>query len=80
MGSPTSSREPADEAWAYGSVAEWHDRQARLFREMADDEPRTAPDARKRAAEAATHHAASAAALRNRASDTLRQAIAKEAS
>lgn len=57
----------ASDAAAYDLVAGWHERQAKLFREMADDEPRTAEPARKRATEAAIHHAASAAALRNRA-------------
>lgn len=64
-----------DDAAAYDLVAGWHERQAKLFREMADDEPRTAAPARKRATEAAIHHAASAAALRNRAADVRRAAL-----
>lgn len=64
------------DAAAYDFVAGWHERQAKLFREMADDEPRTAEPVRKRAFEAAVHHAASAAALRNRASDERRAALA----
>lgn len=66
----------AEEITAYTFVAEWHDRQARLFREIADDEPRIDPPHRKKAAEASIHHAASAAALRNRASDERRSALA----
>lgn len=67
-----------NEAAAYDFVAEWHDRQARLFRDMSNDEPRLDAGARKRAGEAAIHHAGSAAALRNRAADTRRAAL-KEA-
>lgn len=66
------ARAASDAAASYEFVANWHDRQAKLFREMADDEPRTAEPARKRASEAAIHHAASAAALRNRAVDERR--------
>ena len=64
-----------DAAAAYDFVAVWHERQAKLFREMAEDDPRTAKPARDRAKEAAIHHAASAAALRNRAADDRRAAL-----
>ncbi len=67
--------EVVGEAAAYDFVAGWHERQAKLFREMADDDPRTAEPQRKRAFEAAIHHAASAAALRNRAADDRRAAL-----
>lgn len=63
---------PTEQARAYDFVADWHDRQAALFRAMSNDEPRTEAAGRKRAGEAAIHHAASAAALRIRASDTRR--------
>ncbi len=74
----SSLRKGADvvgEAAAYDFVAGWHERQAKLFREMAEDDPRTAKPARDRAKEAAVHHAASAAALRNRAADDRRAAL-----
>lgn len=67
--------EVVGEAAAYDFVADWHGRQAKLFREMAEDDPRTAEPQRKRAFEAAIHHAASAAALRNRAADDRRAAL-----
>lgn len=67
--------EVVGEAAAYDFVAGWHERQAKLFREMAEDDPRTAEPQRKRAFEAAIHHAASAAALRNRAADDRRAAL-----
>lgn len=70
-----SEKRVYDEAASYDLVAEWHDRQAKLFREMADDEPRTGLGARERAKEASVHHAASAAALRNRAVSIRRAAL-----
>lgn len=67
--------EVVGEAAAYDFVAGWHERQAKLFREMAEDDPRTAKPARDRAKESAIHHAASAAVLRNRAADDRRTAL-----
>lgn len=44
-------------------VADWHDKQARTFKEMAQD-VRAGELGRAKAAEASKHHAGSAAALR----------------
>lgn len=53
-----------DKAEAYEIAAQWHDRSAVGCRDIAEDEPRIDADTRRRAAEAARHHAASAAGLR----------------
>jgi hypothetical protein len=60
---------------AYEIAADWHDKNARLFKEMSQDEPRTGADARAKAAEAARHHAGSAAALRLAALNLRRAAL-----
>jgi hypothetical protein len=60
---------------AYEIAADWHDKNARLFKEMSQDEPRTGADARAKAAEAAKHHAGSAAALRLAALNLRRAAL-----
>lgn len=44
-------------------VADWHDKQARTFKEMSHD-IRSGEQGRKKAADAARHHAGSAASLR----------------
>lgn len=54
-------------AEAYEIAAEWHDKQARACRSVVDDWPRIGADAAERALQAAKHHAASAAGLRNAA-------------
>lgn len=51
-------------AAAYELAAQWHDKNARGCEEIANDDPRIAPDIRERALVAAKHHAASAAGLR----------------
>ena len=53
-----------DKAEAYEIAAQWHDRNAAGCRDIADDEPRIEADTRRRADEAAKHHAACAAGLR----------------
>ena len=53
-----------DLATAYELAAQWHDKHSRGAREIADDEPRIEADTRRRADEAAKHHAACAAGLR----------------
>lgn len=62
---------PAD---AYEIAADWHDKNARLFKEMSHD-LRVGDDARGKAAEAAKHHAGSAAALRLAALNLRRAAL-----
>jgi len=65
-----------DQAAAFDFVASWHDEQGRRFREMADDEPRTHAMDRAKARDASRHHLGSAAALRIRAADIRRAALA----
>lgn len=62
-------------ATAYDIAADWHDKQARMFREMSNDEPRTGDRDRARAGEASKHHAGSAAALRLAAINLRRKAL-----
>lgn len=50
-------------ALAYDLTADWHDKQARMFKEMSQDY-RTGEAGMKKAADAARHHAGSSAALR----------------
>jgi hypothetical protein len=57
------------------TVAQWHDKNARLCLEVSKDDPRLNADDRRRAFEAHRHHAASAAAIRNKLSDERRAAI-----
>jgi hypothetical protein len=52
-----------NEAEAYSFVAAWHREQARIFLQMAEDEPRLDLKTRNRSREAAAHHNGSAAAL-----------------
>jgi len=54
---------------AFETVAQWHDKNARLCLEVSRDDPRLNADDRRRAFEAHRHHAASAAAIRNKLSD-----------
>lgn len=60
---------------AYDIAADWHDKQARMFMEMANDAPRTAESDRTKADYAAKHHAGSAAALRLAALNQRRKAM-----
>lgn len=60
---------------AYEIAAEWHDKQARTCRSVAGDWPRIGADAAERALQAAKHHAASAAGLRNAAKDLRRKEL-----
>lgn len=49
---------------AYEIAADWHDKQARMCRDISEDDPRIAKVDRDRALQAAKHHAASSAGLR----------------
>lgn len=60
---------------AFETVAQWHDKNARLCLEVSRDDPRLNADDRRRAFDAHRHHAASAAAIRNKLSDERRAAI-----
>lgn len=55
------------------AAATWHERQADGFRDMSKDEPRLPPDIRNRAAQAATHHGASAVGIRQLACRKLKE-------
>lgn len=65
-----------ERADAFEEVAKWHDKNARLCLEASKDDPRLNADDRRRAFEAHKHHAASAAAIRNKISDERRAALA----
>ena len=56
-------------AAAFEEVAQWHDKNARYCLEASRDDPRLNADDRRRAFEAHKHHAASAAAIRNKLAD-----------
>ena len=60
---------------AFETVAQWHDKNARLCLEVSRDDPRLNADDRRRAFEAHRHHAASAAAIRLKFTDERRAAI-----
>ena len=62
---------------AFETVAQWHDKNARLCLEASKDDPRMNADDRRRAFEAHRHHAASAAAIRLKMTDERRAAIRK---
>lgn len=62
-------------AQAYEIAAIWHDKQAAGCRAIARDEPRIAAHIRDKAAEAAKHHAASAAGLRLAAMELRRKIL-----
>lgn len=64
-----------ERADAFEEVAKWHDKNARFCLEASKDDPRLNADDRKRAFEAHKHHAASAAAIRNKMSDERRAAL-----
>lgn len=65
-----------DLAAAYELAAQWHDKNARGCRDIADDYLRVGPDVARSAREAAKHHAASAAGLRLAAIDMRRKEMA----
>lgn len=65
-----------DLAEAYELAAQWHDKNMRGCRDIADDYLRVGPDIAARAKEAAKHHAASAAGLRHAAIEERRKRIA----
>jgi len=58
---------------AFEQVAKWHDKHSRSAREIADD-IRVGPEIQAKALVAANHHAASAAAIRNKMADERRAA------
>lgn len=64
-----------DLSTAYELAAQWHDKNARGCRDVADDYLRVGPDIAKKAKEAAVHHAGSAAGLRLAAIELRRKAI-----
>ncbi|RWX22161.1 hypothetical protein EHH54_39400 [Rhizobium leguminosarum] len=70
------AQEKRTTADAYYLAAKWHDKQAEMCRAIAADEPRIGAEIRAKAAEAATHHGASAAGLRLAATQLLRAATA----
>lgn len=67
---------PHDLSAAYNLAAQWHDKQASMCLAISKDEPRIDAATRSRAAQAATHHGASAAGLRLAASNIRRAALA----
>lgn len=64
-----------DLAAAYELAAQWHDKNARGCRDIADDYLRVGPDVARSAREAAKHHAASAAGLRLAATEQRRKSL-----
>jgi hypothetical protein len=64
-----------DLATAYELAAEWHDKNARGCREIADDYLRVGDDTANKAYAAAQHHAASAAGLRLAAIEQRREGM-----
>ncbi|MBO0129149.1 hypothetical protein [Agrobacterium burrii] len=69
------AKEREDKARGYELAAQWHDKQEKACREIANDAPRIDAPTRAKAAVAAIHHGASAAGLRNAASQLMRIAI-----
>ena len=70
------AKEREDKARGYELAAQWHDKQEKACREIAND-IRVGAHVNLKAAVAATHHGASAAGLRNAASALLRPATAQ---
>lgn len=64
-----------DLAEAYELAAQWHDKNWRGCRDIADDYLRVGPDVAEKAKLAASHHAASAAGLRLAAMEHRRKEI-----
>jgi hypothetical protein len=69
------AKEREDKARGYEMAAQWHDKQEKACREIAGDSPRIDAPTRAKAAVAAIHHGASAAGLRNAASDIRRKSL-----
>lgn len=69
------AKDREDKARGYELAAQWHDKQAASCREIANDSPRIDAPTRAKAAVAAIHHGASAAGLRNAASELRRRNI-----
>lgn len=67
------AREREEKARGYELAAQWHDKQSKVCREIAND-IRVGSHVNLKAAVAATHHGASAAGLRNAASALMRPA------
>lgn len=63
---------------ALEEVAKWHDKQARMCREVASDDPRLSEETRKRAYIIASHHAANATYIRTTMMQQPRIRAAKE--
>lgn len=68
------AKEREDKARGYELAAQWHDKQEKACRDIANDAPRIDAPTRAKAAVAAIHHGASAAGLRNAASQLMRPA------
>jgi hypothetical protein len=60
-----NARERDDKARGYELAAQWHDKQEKACREIANDAPRIDAPTRAKAAVAAIHHGASAVGLRS---------------
>lgn len=71
-----AAKEREEKARGYELAAQWHDKQEKACREIAND-IRVGAHVNLKAAVAATHHGASAAGLRNAASALLRPATAQ---
>lgn len=69
------AKEREDKARGYELAAQWHDKQEKSCREIAGDSPRIDAPTRAKASVAAIHHGASAAGLRNAASELRRRNI-----
>lgn len=59
------AKEREDKARGYELAAQWHDKQEKACRDIANDAPRIDAPTRAKAAVAAIHHGASAAGLRS---------------
>ncbi len=59
------AKERDEKARGYELAAQWHDKQEKACREIANDTPRIDAPTRAKAAVAAIHHGASAAGLRS---------------
>ncbi|PTV72152.1 hypothetical protein [Agrobacterium pusense] len=69
-----NAKEREERARGYELAAQWHDKQEKACREIAND-IRVGSHVNLKAAVAATHHGASAAGLRNAASELKRRNI-----
>ncbi|OJH53492.1 hypothetical protein ATN81_19080 [Agrobacterium pusense] len=69
-----NAKEREDKARGYELAAQWHDKQEKACREIAND-IRVGSHVNLKAAVAATHHGASAAGLRNAASGIRRKSL-----